>query len=647
MLATKKRGIPVRFFLAGSLAMLLSSCTPPGPRALLRGEKLIQERDYAAAIEYLDEAVRLLPGNAQAWNHLGLAYQYSGQSGKALEAYQHALVLDRNLSPSCFNAGCLNLETGNYSLAVDYLTTFTSLQPRSTEGWLRLASAQTHWAAQQTGAERLRLLDTARRSYDFVNHQHPSAEALNGLGMVSLYRGRQRDALSYFDAALQAQPNYAPALLNLAVIYHNHLGDHRLALAKYHQYLSLTPRPANYAAVESVARQLQEELNPPPPKPSPPPAPAPAPPPAATNSIIPAQPLPVTNHPAPVKNPVPSTPAQPVARPEPRSSAPPISREQPTREPASHDTAAAPPRANKPPEPAPAPSPVQTPPARLAVANTAIAQTPPPSSPATQISTAPPPATGPAPTNLSKETSPAPNTNPVAAIPPNQPPPPPAKHGFFSHLNPATWFPKKSDHPPEVKVAAGPKTTKIDAAPAPTETAPAEPPPIPRYHYLSPAKGATGDHQEASKYFGDGVLEHKNRHYPEAIRLYEKATNLDPAYFEAYYNLGLAAHEQGEMAASLTSYEHALALNPDYKDLRYNFGLALLKGGYVLDAANEFQQLLDTAPDDARLHLALANIHAQKLGNDNEARKHYQKVLEEDPANPQAAAIRTWLATHP
>ena len=67
----------------------------------------------------------------------------------------------------------------------------------------------------------------------------------------------------------------------------------------------------------------------------------------------------------------------------------------------------------------------------------------------------------------------------------------------------------------------------------------------------------------------------------------------------------------------------------------------------TLDAANEFQQLLDTAPDDARLHLALANIHAQKLGNDNEARKHYQKVLEEDPANPQAAAIRTWLATHP
>jgi tetratricopeptide (TPR) repeat protein len=140
---------------------------------------------------------------------------------------------------------------------------------------------------------------------------------------------------------------------------------------------------------------------------------------------------------------------------------------------------------------------------------------------------------------------------------------------------------------------------------------------------------------------------HKLRHYPEAIQYYERATNLDPTFFEAYYNLGLAAYEDDDMAVSLTAYEHALSLNSDFKDLRYNFALSLLKGGYVLDAADEFQDLAALMPNDSRLHLSLANIYAQKLGDPAQARQHYQKVLSLQPHHPQAAAIRSWLAGNP
>jgi Flp pilus assembly protein TadD len=73
----------------------------------------------------------------------------------------------------------------------------------------------------------------------------------------------------------------------------------------------------------------------------------------------------------------------------------------------------------------------------------------------------------------------------------------------------------------------------------------------------------------------------------------------------------------------------------------------LLKGGYAIDAADEFQQLLAAAPNDARLHLSLANIYAQKLGDPVPARKHYQRVLELQPHHPQASAIRAWLAGNP
>src|SRR6266567_6359483 len=54
------------------LAILLSTgCTPAGPRALLHGKRLIEQRKYNEAIEQLKVATSLLSTNAHAWNYLG------------------------------------------------------------------------------------------------------------------------------------------------------------------------------------------------------------------------------------------------------------------------------------------------------------------------------------------------------------------------------------------------------------------------------------------------------------------------------------------------------------------------------------------------------------------------------------------------
>ena len=97
--------------------MLLCGCGAPGPRALLKGESLIKERRYEVAIEYLTNAVRLLPKNPQAWNHLGLAYHGAGQFDQAQRAYRQALQLDFNLAPARYNLGLLALEQNDALLA--------------------------------------------------------------------------------------------------------------------------------------------------------------------------------------------------------------------------------------------------------------------------------------------------------------------------------------------------------------------------------------------------------------------------------------------------------------------------------------------------------------------------------------------------
>src|SRR6266850_686915 len=96
MLATKNRAGRSRILFL-TLAVLFAGCTPPGPRALLDGKRLLEKGQYAEAVERLKVATSLLSTNAQAWNYLGLAYHRAGQTVNAVAAYQKALALDRDL----------------------------------------------------------------------------------------------------------------------------------------------------------------------------------------------------------------------------------------------------------------------------------------------------------------------------------------------------------------------------------------------------------------------------------------------------------------------------------------------------------------------------------------------------------------------
>jgi superkiller protein 3 len=130
------------------------------------------------------------------------------------------------------------------------------------------------------------------------------------------------------------------------------------------------------------------------------------------------------------------------------------------------------------------------------------------------------------------------------------------------------------------------------------------------------------------------------------MQSYQDAIRLDPAFFQAYYNLAVASAKSGNLSQALTAYETALAIRPDSLDARYNFAVMLKQGNFVLDAEKELENLLADHPNEARAHIALANIFAQQLRQTAKAREHYARALELDPRNPQAPAIRYWLTSH-
>lgn len=263
--------------LLALLALVLTGCTPAGPRALLEGKQQLEAGKLQEAVVKLTLATRLMATNAQAWNYLGLARHQAGEVTGAEQAYQQALRLDRELFEAHFNLGCLWLDQNRPEPARNEFTACTLRRANSVEAWVKLGSAHTRLGEFPAA-------DAAFQKSLRLNPNNP--EAHNGLGVLSVQRRRARDAAQHFSAALKLQPNFRPALLNLATVLNRDLNDPAAAVQRYREYLALEPREADWPAVNALRLGLEQRL-------------AGAARPAATNAPLVTAPSP-TNPPKPI-----------------------------------------------------------------------------------------------------------------------------------------------------------------------------------------------------------------------------------------------------------------------------------------------------------------------------------------------------------
>lgn len=627
-MATTNKPAARGLILLAVLLLGLAGCTPPGPRALLKGRELLEKGDYVHALAELTTATTLLPTNAHAWNYLGLAYHHAGQPDEAQKAYQRALRLDKDLVAARFNLGCLWLEQNKLEWAKAELAAYTMLQPRSADGFVKLGTAQ--W--------RLREAAAAEKSFQEALRLRPNdAEAITGVGLARLQRGRVAEASQFFTEALRRDPAYAPARLNLAVIAHEHLKDKALALQHYRAYASLRPPPDNVEAIKAIISRLEHEMVPltPPPAASPTPAATAAAPPKPPATAAPPAILAVAKPPAPATPPATTAPAtsKPPPQPTPRAEPPPKAQPRPV--------------AAKPTPPTSAPPPV----VKAPVTETVLLAPEPVIRPGSDVS--PPPAAQPAPSRKA-ETAVAAAPSAVSTSGVAKPAP---KKNVLQRLNPLKLLTRDRKQPAPASSTPTPESlpAAVTATPGPsanrTSLKASSPTPasrrFARYPYKNPPRPSPGDRAEAERAFAQGVQAQQANRLPEAIQAYRRAIQLDGTFFDACYNLGLAATQAGNHSLALYAYEQALAARPESLDARYNLALVLRQTGYPLDAVEELERVLAKYPNESRAHVTLGNIYAQQLDDPARARQHYLKALEADPRNPQAGAIRYWLADHP
>ena len=597
--------------------VLLTGCGPPGPRALLKGQQLIEAGKYEKAIARLQQAAQLLPTNAQAWNHLGLAYHGNGQLLPAIRAYRQALTLDNSLSAARFNLGCAYLDHNEPAPAIEQLTSFTYVQPNVPDGWIKLGTAQF----------RTNRLETAERSFHVaLDLQTNNCEALNGLGLIQFQRRRYAEAAAFFDRALSRNPKYAPALLNAAVAAQQ-LSSKQNALQLYRRYLALKPPDA--ARIETVANQLDAELNPRSPPPQTIQVHARAAPPAPTNAPAP----PVATAPPPPTNAAPVVRTNQVAA-LPAHPAPAVPRVTNNAFALSNLTAA--------PEVKARPAPNQAPLDVTRVDNSFVVVPAQDIRHASEVKVPQPipdalPAPEPASTNAQESLA--------GHVSPKAP-----KKGLWERLNPFSSKPKSSNGTEVVRVAAATPDTVVvkSAPPEPTPPPPAETLVMTRrYEYRFPAKRPPGNRLEAQKYVQEGNAAQKAGRFSEAIAKYKRAVQADPACYEAHLNLALASYGAGDWEETLAACEQTLALRPESVDARYWFASALREAKFPQDAADQWLIILQNHPNDFRSHFSVARLYAGPLNQPGLAREHYIKVLELAPSHPDAPRIRNWLVENP
>ncbi len=120
-----------------------------------------------------------------------------------------------------------------------------------------------------------------------------------------------------------------------------------------------------------------------------------------------------------------------------------------------------------------------------------------------------------------------------------------------------------------------------------------------------------------------GVVLASRENYPEAIRYYQQALQLDPSLTPLHLNLGLAYFKQGQYEPAIEQFDLLLQSYPDNRKAAQLRAIALLETEHFAEAEKQFQAL---TPGDLSITVGLATalVRQQKTA---EAKAVLEPVL--------------------
>ena len=229
--------------------------------------------DHEKSLEANKKALSLLPGNASVYYNLGVNYKELGRFEEARESFEHAIELMPTSKRHHAAMSELLLEAGRLEEALSYAREAIRLSPRDPRCYLLAADIASRQGKLEETLEFLRQAAThapkdpsiwrqyarllvRQKQYSeaigacntWITLEPDSASAENLLG-TSYYNTRQFNAArAAFQRALQIDPTYGDARLNLAYTY-GKLQDRKAMYRELNYLLDTVPatRPGRVA----------------------------------------------------------------------------------------------------------------------------------------------------------------------------------------------------------------------------------------------------------------------------------------------------------------------------------------------------------------------------------------------------------------
>jgi Flp pilus assembly protein TadD len=203
---------------------------------LNRAIELENRKDWPALIEHGRKWTQAQPRSANAWFALGFAYRQSGQTAKAIEAYEQALRIDPDYVRAWSNLGVTYARSGQTAKAIEAGQQALRIDPDNARAWYGLGVAHEH--AGQT-AKAIEAYQQAVR----IDPDH-AVSAWNSLGRAYVLIGQTAKAIEAFQQAVRIDPKNARAWSALGAVYKVN-GQRSRMMEVYRRLKTVSPEAAD------------------------------------------------------------------------------------------------------------------------------------------------------------------------------------------------------------------------------------------------------------------------------------------------------------------------------------------------------------------------------------------------------------------
>jgi tetratricopeptide (TPR) repeat protein len=209
------------------------------------GRTLLFDKNFSAAVNRLEDAIRLAPAAGYAYNALGIGYLEQADYTNAIHAFRDASRNAPYWAYPLHNVALTYTQTGDYAAAIQAYRRAMELAPRYAYLPYNLGLLY----------QRLNKRKDAEVSFRKAMELDPGlADTYNALGYLRESQGHAGEAEQLYNKALQIDPNSLAARQNLAVLLSGQRNRADQAIALWR--LNLAKQPDYLASLLSLAKAL-------------------------------------------------------------------------------------------------------------------------------------------------------------------------------------------------------------------------------------------------------------------------------------------------------------------------------------------------------------------------------------------------------